>query len=149
LRLLNVADVNKLSNRLSTLNSWCRNQLSLSAIHSAKISVQREKQSIESSQSHVEKIHYLNARILINTILSFNLQTNFQIDMIDIVDNSFEYWHSHSWDSFIRTCDNDFSRYNDNSLIFFFDIVQYFCSENQCHIRHSSHCDQVVFFERD
>jgi hypothetical protein len=146
---LNVADVNKLFNRLSTLNNWCRNQLFLFVIHNAKISVQREKQFIESSQSHVEKIHYLNVKILINIILSFNLQINFHVDMIDIVNNSFEYWHFHNWDSFIRTCDNDFSRYNDNFFIFFFDIIQYFCTEDQYHIKHFFHCDQIVFFERD
>ncbi len=69
--------------------------------------------------------------------------------MIDIVNNSFEYWHFHNWDFFIRICDNDFSKYNDNFFIFFFDIVQYFCNENQCHIKHFFHCDQVVFFKRD
>ncbi len=30
--------------------------------------------------------------------------------------NSCEYWHSHNWDSFIRTCGHDFAR---NFLVFF------------------------------
>jgi hypothetical protein len=101
LKLFNVSKIDKLFNRLFTLQSWFRRQLSLSTIHSVKIFVQFNKQFTDLTKSIERKMHFLDARVMINMILCFNIQMNFHIDMIDIVDNSHEFWHSNNWDSFI------------------------------------------------
>jgi hypothetical protein len=94
-------------------------------------------------------MHFLDARVMINMILCFNIQANFHIEMTNIVNNSHEFWHLISWDSFIRTYENDFAKYNDESSIIFFDIVKYFCEKDMCKFNYSFHCDQVFFFDRD
>jgi mannose/fructose/N-acetylgalactosamine-specific phosphotransferase system component IID len=91
LRLLNVSKIDKLFNRLFTLQSCFKRQLFFSIIHFVKISIQFNKQFTNRTKSIERKIHFFNAQVMINMILCFNIQMNFHIDMIDIVDNSHEF----------------------------------------------------------
>lgn len=91
----------------------------------------------------------MNIRILINIFLSFSSKADFHIDMTKIVNSSFEYWQSNSWDLSIRTCFNNFVKYVDEISIFSFDIMQYFCHDLQCETFHFIHCGQIIFFDRD
>lgn len=40
-------------------------------------------------------------------------------------------------------------KYSNEFFIFSSNIVQYFCHDFQCEIFHSTHCDQIIFFDRD
>ncbi len=149
LKLLNVPEIDKLPNRLSTLQSWSRRQLPLPAIHSAKIPVQSNKQPTGLTKPTEGKVHFLDARVMINMILCSSIQMDFHTGMADIVDSPHEFWHSNSWGSSIRTCGNDFVKYRDESPIIPSDIVEYSCEEDLCGLSHAFHCGQVVFFGRD
>lgn len=149
LRLINVADVKQLPNRLSTLQRWCRKQLPLPSIHGKKIPVRAEKQPSGTIKRAEGQVHYLDIRVLVSLILSSHKQADFHTGMAEIVDNPSEYWHSPSWGSSIRTCGDDFVRYSDQTPIFPSDVVQYFCDETGCGTNHGTHCGQIIFFGRD
>jgi hypothetical protein len=136
----------KLLRRLNTFHIWCKRRLSLFFIQKIVIAVKKTKQFTRIRKSDEFNIYFFDLKILIVTILSSTWTDVLHTDMTNIVNKSFEYWHSNAWDSFIRTCSQDYIRYlNDTSLISF-DFVHYRCNDLECTM---SHKDQVIFFDRD
>jgi hypothetical protein len=136
----------KLFRRLNTLHIWCKRRLSLSLIQKIVIAVKKTKQFTKIKKSNEFNIYFFDLKILIVTILSSTWTNVFHTDMMNIINKSSEYWHSNAWNSFIRTCSQDYIRYlNDTSLISF-DFVHYRCNDLECTM---SHKDQMIFFDRD
>lgn len=107
----------------------------------------KKKQFNEMIKSHENNMYYFDLRMLISTILSTNwASTTFHIDMTNIVDNSFEYWHFFSWKSFIRTCSQNYVTYFDLISIIFSDFVCFF-REKICFA--PKNVEQMMFFDRD
>ncbi len=146
LHLLNSSEMRKLLRRLNTLHIWCKRRLSLSFIQKIVIAVKKLKQFTRIRKSDKSNIYFFDLRILIVTILSSTWTNVLHTNMTNIVNKSSEYWHLNAWDSFIRTCSQNYIRYlNDTSLISF-DFVHYRCNDLECTM---SYKDQMIFFDRD
>ena len=92
-------------------------------------------------------MNYFDIRKIIFIILSlFWTSKVFHIDMTKIVNNSFEYWHSFSWKSSIRTCSQNYVTYFDLTFIFFSDFVR-FKYVNETKTRKC--IEQIMFFNRN
>ena len=126
LNLFNSEQIRKFFRRLNTLHPWCRNRMSLSFIQKTMMTIKKKKQFNEIIRLHENNMYYFDIRKIIFTVLSsiWALKV-FHIDIIKIVNNSFEYWHSFSWKSSIRTCLQNYVTYFDLTFIFFFDFVRF------------------------
>ena len=92
-------------------------------------------------------MYYFDIKKIIFTILSsFWASKAFHIDMTEIVNSSFEYWHSFSWRSSIRTCSQNYVTYFDLTFIFFSDFVR-FRHVNGAKTRKC--IKQIMFFDRN
>jgi hypothetical protein len=161
LRLLDCPETKQLPERLDTLHTWCRSRIPLPPIQKASVAVLSNKQpskKTKARENHLEKVkstfwqremYYFDFRILITMLLSGNNNRLFHTGMADIVESPFEYWHSISWGSSIRTCGTDFARYPDLTPIIPSDIVQFRCNTVDCYMLHRGHCGQITFFGRD
>jgi hypothetical protein len=146
LHLLNLSEMKKLFRRLNTFHIWCKRKLSLSFIQKIVIAVKKTKQFTRIKKSDEFNIYFFDLKILIITILLLTWTNVFHTNMTNIVNKSFEYWHSNAWNSFIRICSQNDIRYlNDTSLISF-DFVHYRCNDLECTM---SHKNQMIFFDRD
>ncbi len=110
------------------------------------IAVKKTKQFTRIRKSNEFNIYLFDLRILIITILSSTWTDVLHTNITNIVNKSFEYWHSNAWDSFIRTCSQNYIRYLNDTFLISFDFMHYRCNDLECTI---SHKDQMIFFDRD
>ncbi len=147
LHLINCSKTRILSNRLNTLHMWYRKRFSFSIIQNFIVSIRTNKQSTKIFKFAQIIMYYFDIKTLINIVL-FDFMKTFHIEIIEFVNFFSKYWHSNCWDSSIKTCSNDYVQYSDQFLIFSFDIIRYFCDNQNCSTTHI-HYEQVTFFNRD
>jgi hypothetical protein len=136
LHLLNSNEMKKLFRRLNTFYIWCKRRLSLFFIRKIMIAVKKTKQSTRIRKLNEFNIYFFDLKILIIMILSSTWTNVFHTNMTNIVNKSFEYWHSNVWNSFIRTCSQDYIRYLNNTFLISFDFVHYRCNDLECTMSH-------------
>jgi hypothetical protein len=93
LHLLNSSEIKKLFRRLNTLHIWCKRRLLLFFIQKIVIAVKKTKQFTKIKKSNEFNIYFFDLKILIVMILSLTWTNVFHINMTNIVNKSFEYWH--------------------------------------------------------
>lgn len=148
------SELSDLSNSLSTLRRWTKEQLSLLnmwkkeiSLNSIKLSFIRATQKISDSisRSSIEFLYFFDLKTLFTIFLSsVEIKQKMHIDLDEFQDVFVELWHSRAWNSSIWIISEQYAHYSafvENHrelLIFSSNFIRYYCVKNTCQCRQAS-----------
>jgi hypothetical protein len=160
LSLLNdVGTIKKLPKDFFTLKKNTAAQLPLLPIQRQKVSLAPEKlptmAPLEKRTGLTSSLpttwaYWFDPRALFSSILSSpKIVQKMHFGLAHFVDEPYEFWHSVSWASSVRSTSGKYAKYPDGMPIFPSDFIEYTCCTQLCTCNSSPHLGRVFCVGRD
>jgi hypothetical protein len=138
--LVDIDDLQQLPKDVSTLTKSAVAQLPLLPQRRKQVYLKPEKlPTLQPSQKFGDVsapttwVYWFDPAALFTAILSTPAITEkLHFGMAEFVDEPYEFWHSMSWASSIRSTSGEYAKYPDGSPVFPSDFVEYSCREPSC-----------------